>query len=133
MQNDPAEKDNLLGEENCPQEVYEKLKAEAIRRECFTGPEGTVKDGEFVADEITAHPDFDWNNGEKYPRWCFSAFQHFGQQPTAEQAKIFLDEFVKSREGEPPFHCPPEGKQMFLDAYQELWGADPADLEKLLD
>ena len=133
MQNDPAEKENLLGTANCPKDVYEKLKAEAIRREQTVGPEGTVEEGEFVAEEITSHPDFDWNNGEKYPRWCFGAFQQFGQQPTAEQAKIFLDEFVKSREGQPPFHCPPEAKQMFLDAYKELWGADPADLEKLLD
>jgi len=133
MQNDPAEKDNLLGKENCPQAVYEKLKAEAIRREQTIGPEGSIKDGDFAPDDVRAHPDFDWNNGEKYPRWCFAAFQQFGQQPNAEQAKSFLDEFVRSREGEPPFHCPAEAKQMFLDAYQNLWGADPTDLEKLLD
>ncbi len=133
MQNDPAEKENLLGTDDFPQDVYEKLKAEAIRREQTIGPDGTVEDNSFVPDEITAHPEFDWNNGEKYPRWCFGAFQHFGKQPDAEQAKIFLNEFIKSREGPPPFHCPPEGKQPFLDAYQERWGADPADLEKQLD
>ena len=69
MKNDPAEKDNLLGTPDCPVAVYEKLKAEAIRREQATGPEGTVKDGDFVADPLSSHPNFDWNNGEKYPRW----------------------------------------------------------------
>jgi arylsulfatase A-like enzyme len=133
MDNDPAEKNNLLVTPDCPQSVYEKLKAEAIRREQTTGPEGTVKNGEFVPHKISARPPFDWNNGDKYPRWCFGVFQKFGQQPTAEQAKTFLKEFVASREGQPPFHCPPEAKKMFLDAYQKRWDADPAELEKLLD
>jgi hypothetical protein len=132
MQNDPAEKDNLLGTPDCPQGIYKKLKAEALRREKECGPEGTVKDGAFVPDPVTEHPSFDWNNGEKYPRWCFSAFQRFGSQPSAEQAKIFLKEFVQSREGKAPFHCPPEAKEMFLEAYKELWGADSAELGKLL-
>jgi arylsulfatase A-like enzyme len=132
MQNDPAEKTNLLSSPDCPLPEYAMLKAEAIDREMECGPGGTVKDGEFVPDTVMAHPDFDWNNGEKYPRWCFNAFQRFGQQPSAEQAKIFLKEFVQSRDGQAPFHCPPEAKKMFLNAYKDLWGADPAELEKLL-
>lgn len=132
MQNDPAENNNLIGTPDCPQGIYKKLKAEALRREKECGPEGTVKDGAFVPDPVTEYPSFDWNNGEKYPRWCFSAFQRFGSQPSAEQAKIFLKEFVQSREGKAPFHCPPEAKEMFLEAYKELWGADSAELGKLL-
>ena len=133
LKNDPAEKSNLLGAPGCPQAVYRKLKAEAVKRENEYGPAGTVKGGEFVPEASSAHPGFDWNNGEKYPRWCFSAFQKFGQQSSAEQAKIFLDEFVKSRDTQAPFHCPPEAKEMFLHAYKDLWGTDPAELEKLLD
>ncbi len=133
LQTDPAEKDNLLGTDNCPPDVYEKLKAEAVRREQTAGPGTTVSNGAFADDNPTAHPAFDWNNGEKYPRWCFDAFQRFGQQPTAEQAKIFLEEFVKSRRDAPPFHCPPEARQRLLDAYKNRWEAEPSDLETLLD
>lgn len=133
MQNDPAEKNNLLETPDCPQDVYEKLKTEAIEREIMHGPEGTVKDGKFVADEVSSHPFFDWNNGEKFPRWAFMSghFQQFGQKPAAEEAAQFLKEFAASRNNV-PFYCPPEAKKALLEAYHEAWGTDPAEFEKLL-
>ncbi|NOU36126.1 MAG: sulfatase-like hydrolase/transferase [Kiritimatiellaceae bacterium] len=132
MQNDPAEKNNLLGLPDCPQAVYAKLKTEAIRREQQAGPEGTVKDGEFLPDAQGRHPSFDWNNGEKYPRWCFTPghFQQFGKKSPAEEAALFLKEFSASKDEAP--HCPSAAKKMLLEAYSKVWGCDPAELEKLL-
>jgi arylsulfatase A-like enzyme len=133
MQNDPAEKNNLLGTPGCPLEVFAMLKAEALDREMECGPGGTVQNGEFVPDAVSAHPLFDWNNGEKYPRWAFTPahFQQFGQKTPAEEARIFLKEFAAARDGA-PFYCPPEAKEALLKAYQEVWGSDPAELAKLL-
>jgi arylsulfatase A-like enzyme len=136
MQNDPVEKDNLLGTDACPQDVYEKLKAEAIRREQTAGPEGSLKDGAFVPSETTRHPEFDWNNGEKFPRWCFMAghMQSFGDKTPQEEAELFLKEFMAARGKKPDekIYCPPEAKSMLLGSYSEKWGGDPAELEKLL-
>ncbi len=133
LKNDPAEKENLLSSPDCPLPEYAMLKAEAIDREMECGPGGTVQDGEFVPDAVSAHPHFDWNNGEKYPRWAFmpAHFQRFGQKSAAEEAELFLKEFAASRDGA-PFYCPPEAKEALLKTYQEVWGADPSELGKLL-
>lgn len=133
MRSDPAEKNNLIGTTDCPEDVYKKLKAEAIRREELSGPEGSVQNGVFVDDATEAHPDFDWNNGEKYPRWAFMSahFQQFGKKSSEEEAKLFLKEFIATRGGE-PVPCPSEVKEELLKAFEETWGTDPAELEKML-
>jgi arylsulfatase A-like enzyme len=133
MQNDPAEKDNLLNTPDCPLQIYAKLKAEAIERELESGPEGTIQDGEFVSLPAPENPLAAWGNGPKFPPWSFTPghFQQFGKKPPAEEAALFLKEFALSR-NDPPFYCPAEVREKLLNAYQNVWGTDPAELEKLL-
>ena len=135
LQNDPAEQNNLIGTPDCPHDVYRKLKTEAIRREQEAGPDGTVRDGEFVPDPAAEHPLFDWNNGEKYPRWCFlpDQFQHFGSGTPDEKAARFLQEFADAgRPGAVP-HCPAEAREDLLKTFGNIWNTDCAKLEKLID
>jgi arylsulfatase len=132
MQNDRAEKNNLIDTPDCPQAVYAKLKTEAVRREQQVGPVGTVKDGGFNQTPDAEHPPFDWNNGEKYPRWAFMPehFQQFGKKSPAEEAAFFLKEFSASKDEAPS--CPSAAKEMLLATYSTVWGGDPAELEKLI-
>lgn len=132
LHNDHAEQHNLIGTPACPQDIFQKLKAEAIRREQLVGPEGTVEDGAFVPGTCPVYPPFDWNNCDKYPRWCFNAFQTFEQTTSDEQASEFLQEFTVAQTAKPPFHCPEQARDLFLESFQNQWKKDAATLDKLL-
>jgi arylsulfatase A-like enzyme len=128
---DPTEQHNLLDSPNCPQEIFQKLKAEALRREAQSGPLGTVRDGAFVAEALSAEglgP-----VGCKYPPWSFgtSQFQQFGDRSPEEEARIFLEEFAAAR-GEPLTECPTALRSRLMKSYATLWKTDPAKLEALI-
>lgn len=127
LHNDPEEKHNLIDTPDCPATILDELKNEAIRREQQVGPKGSLQNGTFVSSQRTVHPPFDWNNGDKYPRWCFNAFQPFDENPDA-----FLNEFSACRPEGSPFKCPPEATDLFLRSFRERWNTGSDKLNTLL-
>lgn len=134
MTHDPAEKNNLIGTSDCPQGVYERLKAEALHRERQCGPVDSLRNGTFADERIDRFPAFDWSNGEKFPRWCFlpDHFQHFGRKSPEEEAALFINEFAVCRTGWPAI-CPPEAKNALLQGFHAVWHGDPETLNNQLD
>ncbi len=125
--NDPGEADNLKGTNNCPQEIFEKLKKAAVEYEKNLGEPGRIENGSFkecVVNEQNElsdmYPVFDWNNGDKYPQWCFSAFQNFGRESKEKETDLALKEIEKSvahRGGKTllkAIKCQPESKENML-------------------
>jgi arylsulfatase A-like enzyme len=134
MENDPCEKNNLIGQPDCPGDVHEALKAEAVRREELCGPEGSILNGTFADEEATPFPAFDWNNGEKFPRWCFQPdhFQHFGRKPPKEESALFTEEFSICQRSLPA-DVPLETKEALLQGFIDAWDIDFSPLRAQLE
>lgn len=129
MENDFQELHNLIGTDACPQAELERLRAKCVEYELAYGPGDTVKDGAFIARDY-AYEDFDWNNCDKYPRWGYAHFQHFGH--TDAEDKLFLDELSAATARSPQgmlarVPMPEEGKRMMGEGFEKL-GGDPKEL-----
>ena len=127
--NDPHECHNLLPCGGYPEDMYRDLKSRAIQSETERGAGNTIDDGDFTRFPGT-HPPFDWNNGDKYPRWCYGQFPTFGQ--SGREAELFLKEWDlvtadwhDDRLNRVPM--PEEGKQTLIDGFSKL-GGDANDL-----
>ncbi len=138
---DPGESINCIGTDACPESVVQELRRAALSYEDELGEPGRVADGDFIScinneegEEPDCYSSFDWNNGDKFPRWAFMAFQHFGRLSGPEEARLFLDEFIRSvgyRGGKEVLRSlpiPDEGKLLMREAFVNL-GGDPADLD----
>lgn len=132
LQEDPAEKDNLLTKGGYPEAVFVQLKDEALRRELLHGPRRSVQQGHFDRVDVAAHDLFEMNNGEKYPKWSFFQFQTYGNQPEEKEAALFLNELLAAHPDTPPFACPAEAKDYFLEKFGKAWGTDVSALETLI-
>lgn len=133
MERDPTEQHNLLADAEYPREVYADLKHRALEHEMERGPGGTVRDGTFVIHPGN-HPPFDWNNNDKYPRWCFNNFQTFGQ--TDHEAELFLDEWDRVTRDKPRtdlnrIPLRPEAIGLLADGMRKLGGDSGALLRRL--
>ena len=89
LQEDPQEITNLLKWAEYPQEAYDRLRQKCLEMEAEWGPEGVVKDGQFIsfpAEEL--HP-FDNN---RFPLWSNMQFQEYGDKSADEEVATFLTE-----------------------------------------
>jgi len=126
MEADPQELHNLLERDDFPRDVYADLKARAIQMELERGPGGTVSHETFQ-DVEGDHLPCDWNNNNKYPRWCFNQFQSFGK--TDHEADLFLKEWdfvTAQRSKEHGLSIPllPEAEALLVEGFGK-WGHDP--------
>lgn len=133
LENDPGEANNLIGTDKCPQKILTKLRNAAIDYEKNLGEPGRIENDNFKkcvvnepGEEQDMYPVFDWNNGNKYPKWCFSAFQNFGRESKETEADIILDELEKSvshrggRKMLKAVKCQPGSKEMMCRAFSEI-------------
>ena len=143
--NDPGEANNLIGTANCPIDILNKLKTATIEYEKKLGISEMIENDDFkeiIVDEPgeknDTYPLFDWNNGDKYPRWSYSAFQNFGREDSKKEASLYLNELVNSVENNggvaflQNINSELEGKDTMCEVFENL-GGKSEDLKEILN
>lgn len=132
LQDDPGECHNLLEKDTVP-DCYAQLRARCLAYERERGPGGTLDGDDFVT-HAGDYEAYDWNNGDKYPKWCFAQFQTFGN--TFDEAERFLTEWREAtadwddaRLADLPLHD--DAKAILLENYKQLGGGVDAILKAL--
>jgi len=140
LNNDLGESNNLIGQSNCPKDVLKKLKDAAIEHELNLGISENIEDNTFKHFEDTdggIYPFYDWNNGDKYPRWSYMAFQNFGREHAEQENQFYLNELVNSVGycgGEKyikSIKCQLEGKDSMCEIFNKN-GGDDEKLKRIL-
>lgn len=135
LEKDPGELVNLIGSSPDHSFIRENLRQKALEFEALRGPGDTLKCGDFADCGLERHQDFGWNNCDKFPRWCFSQFQHFGQ--TGREAEIFLSEWGEATARMRPgtlakIPLQPEARRALSENFVRL-GGEPAELMRAIE
>ncbi len=140
LDNDLGEKNNLIGTDKCQISILNKLKNAAIEYEKTLGVADNIENNDFKKFEMDGkemYPSYDWDNGDKYPRWCYGAYQNFGRETPKKESQLFLKELqasVKSQSDKnflKNIKCQPEGKDVMSEYFIKLGGARE-QIEKII-
>ena len=83
---------NLIGTGAQADAIHRRLRTRCLDFEARRGPGGTVCNDDFVDGQTSSHEPFDWNNCDKYPRWCYAHFPVFGKGDN--EAENYLNELA---------------------------------------